>query len=253
MISSPAMGMDRFDIITTQQLNQLMAERTRGEVNFQLINTLDSLIYEHHSIPGSLNIPWLRISEIGEERLGADREQLIITYCMGYRWVFAYKAAVAVKALGYKNIKIYNGGIKDWKKSGLPLASINPLPDVSASFISSDLLKDEIDTAEKNQCIDNNGAPQITLLDLRNEYFLQPDKPLADIDTVCRTIKMQLDDLLKADVRAELPQKGMLVTVTETGNRDVFVKRYLSKYGYDNITGLHFGMRDWIKKGYPIR
>lgn len=253
MISSPAMGMDRFDIITTQQLNHLMTERSRGEVNFQLVNTLDTLIYEHHSIPGSVNIPWLRISEIGEERLGEDLEQLIITYCMGYRWVFAYKAAVAVKALGYKNIKIYNGGIKDWKKSGLPLSSINPLPDVPASFISSDLLNNEIDATEKNQCIDNSGAPLITLLDLRNEYFLKTDKPLADIDTDCQTIKMQLDDLLKADVRAVIPKKGMLVTITETGNRDVFVKRYLSKYGFDNIRGLRFGMRDWIKKGYPIR
>lgn len=62
-----------------------MTERSRGEVDFQLINTLDTIIYEHHFIPGSINIPWQRVREIGKERLGADHEKLIITYCMGYR------------------------------------------------------------------------------------------------------------------------------------------------------------------------
>lgn len=155
--------------------------------------------------------------------------------------------------MGYKNIKIYNGGIKDWKKSGLPLSSVNPLPDVSASFISSDHLKLEIDAAEKIQCIDKSGAPLVTLLDLRIENFWQSNRPLSDINTACRTLKLQLDDLMTAEVREEIPKRGLIVTITETGNRDVFVRRYLSKYGYDNIKGLQFGMRGWIKKGYPIR
>lgn len=132
-------------------------------------------------------------------------------------------------------------------------SSITPLPDVSASLITSDQLKQEIDAAENNQCIDNSGTPLITLLDFRNENFMQRETPLVDLDTVCRIMKIQLDDLLKSDVRADIPKKGMLVTITETGNRDIFVKRYLSKHGYDHIKSLNFGMRGWIKKGYPIR
>lgn len=133
------------------------------------------------------------------------------------------------------------------------MSSITPLPDVPASFLSSDNLKLEIEAAEKNQCIDESGAPLVTLLDVRIENYLQSNRRLSDINTACRTIKLQLDDLLRADVREEIPKRGLLVTVTETGNRDVFVKRYLSRYGYDNIKGLDFGMRGWIKKGYPIR
>ena len=81
---SPAAGMERFEIMTTQELQQLLAEREAGKLDFILVNTLDALIYGHHSIPGSINIPWSRVSDLAD-RLGSDRERLIITYCMGYR------------------------------------------------------------------------------------------------------------------------------------------------------------------------
>jgi hypothetical protein len=37
----------------------------------------------------------------------------------------------------------------------------------------------------------------------------------------------------------------------ETGNRDIFAMKFMYKYGYTNIVGLNFGMRGWIKPGYP--
>ena len=77
-------GMERFEIVTTQQLQQMLKERSENRLDFALVNTLDTLIYEHHSIPGSINIPWSRVSK-HVDRLGEDRDRLIVTYCMGYR------------------------------------------------------------------------------------------------------------------------------------------------------------------------
>jgi 3-mercaptopyruvate sulfurtransferase SseA len=79
-ISSSAMAMERFDIVTTQQLEQLLIERTQGKTDFCLVNALDTLIYEHHAIPGSVNVPWSRVRDLAEERLGSDHDRLIITY-----------------------------------------------------------------------------------------------------------------------------------------------------------------------------
>lgn len=62
---------------------------------------------------------------------------------------------------------------------------------------------------------------------------------------------MFLDDLLDESTRKTIPRTGLVVIVTETGNRDEFAIRYLSQFGYDNIVGLKFGMRDWIKQRYP--
>jgi len=78
------MALERFDIITTEKLQSMLAAKEAGEIDFLLINTLDKLIADYHSIPGSINIPWSQAtSRIGE--LGEDKEKLIITYCMGYR------------------------------------------------------------------------------------------------------------------------------------------------------------------------
>lgn len=81
---SPALGLERFEIITTQALQEMMTEREAGKRDFILVNTLDALIHEHHAIPGSVNIPWSRVTEM-KDRLGSDRSRLIVTYCMGYR------------------------------------------------------------------------------------------------------------------------------------------------------------------------
>lgn len=83
-LASPAQGLERFEIITTQELQQMLHERESGDRDFVLVNTLDTLIYEHHSIPGSVNIPWSRVTEM-KGLLGTDQNRLIITYCMGYR------------------------------------------------------------------------------------------------------------------------------------------------------------------------
>lgn len=81
---SHAQALERFDIITTKELHALITQRGEGKIHFLLVNTLDTLIAGHHSIPGSINIPWSEITERAGE-LGRDKEKLIITYCMGYR------------------------------------------------------------------------------------------------------------------------------------------------------------------------
>ena len=72
-------AMNRFELITTQELEQMLAQRQRGEIDFVLVNALDEIIYRNNAIPGSVNVPWSRVNElIG--RLGTDRDKLIVTY-----------------------------------------------------------------------------------------------------------------------------------------------------------------------------
>jgi 3-mercaptopyruvate sulfurtransferase SseA len=74
-----AAAMDRFELITTQELEQMLAQRQRGEIDFVLVNSLDEIIYRHNSIPGSVNVPWSRVNEL-VGRLGTDKDKLIIPY-----------------------------------------------------------------------------------------------------------------------------------------------------------------------------
>ena len=79
-----AAAMERFDLVTTHELQQMLAARQEGEIDFLLVCTLDEIIFRDVAIPGSINIPWSRVDETAH-LLGDDHDKLIITYCMGYR------------------------------------------------------------------------------------------------------------------------------------------------------------------------
>ncbi|WDP88403.1 MAG: hypothetical protein HUN04_01030 [Desulfobacter sp.] len=78
-------AMERFPIVTTRELVSLLDQRANGEKEFILVHTLGELIFQNQSIPGSINLPWTRVSDLALERLGPEPDILIITYCMGYR------------------------------------------------------------------------------------------------------------------------------------------------------------------------
>lgn len=80
----PVSALERFDIVTTRELQEMLEEREQGRNDFVLVNALDALIANHHTIPGSVNVPWAKAAN-AKELLGDDMDKLIITYCMGYR------------------------------------------------------------------------------------------------------------------------------------------------------------------------
>ena len=160
--------------------------------------------------------------------------------------------AVAIRKYGYTNIKIYNGGLKDWLKSGNAITVIDRLPEYEVSFATGEELMARVASAEKDGCRTAAGKPLFTLLDLRTELSLDPAGPAVTIRTSCRTVVGLLDDLLDQSFRDKIPSDSPVYVITETGNRDAFAIKYLSTFGYRNISGLLFGMRGWIKADYPI-
>lgn len=161
--------------------------------------------------------------------------------------------AVAIQQLGYTNVKIYNGGLKDWEKAGNPILQVAPLPDYEIPFIDAFLLQEMIDSAKKNKCLSPDNKPVFTLLDIRTEKSQALKSDIMEINTNCPVISALLDDLLKPEMRRAIPFDSPVIIVTETGNRDKFAGRFMYKYGYTNLLGLKFGMRGWIKADYPIR
>ncbi|MEN8189915.1 MAG: hypothetical protein ABFS19_08715 [Thermodesulfobacteriota bacterium] len=163
--------------------------------------------------------------------------------------------AVVIKKLGFENITIYNGGLKDWIKTGKPVETIDPLPTYDGGFISADELNQEISSAGNKRCVDDKGAPHLTLIDFRSSLKLSEKKGSDKyrIKTNCRTITVLLDDFINNQKLIDsIPREGLVVTISETGNRDHYLMRYLKKFDYTNIRGLQFGMRAWLKADYPV-
>jgi len=163
--------------------------------------------------------------------------------------------AVAIKQMGFQNIKIYNGGLKDWIKAGNSVESINPLPDTKINAIAVDELVAILTEADITNCVDADGHPILTLIDFRtppnDSHKKGADK--YQIKTKCKTIKAALDDFIDNKALIEsIPDHGLTITVCETGNRDEFLIRYLSQFGKTKIMRLKYGLRNWLKANYPV-
>jgi len=127
---------------------------------------------------------------------------------------------------------------------------------MESRFITAEELLALTQGAKGKKCRDPLNQPLVTLLDLRIENHLAPDAgrltAIPHIKTVCPRVFCLLDQLQRPEVRDKIPKTGLVVTITETGNRDQFAIQYMSKHGYNNLKGLMFGMRGWIKEDYPI-
>lgn len=146
---------------------------------------------------------------------------------------------------------IYNGGIKDWGKSGFAIETIESLPDIEYSVFTTVELHKMLQDHDIRACRDKDSNPLLTILDFRTANHLNPAAFPLQIKTTCPSEKFMLDDILLAETRDSIPRLHQTITITETGNRDEFIIRYLSKYGFTNITSLKYGMRGWLKQRYP--
>jgi len=162
--------------------------------------------------------------------------------------------AVAIKNNGFVNIKIYNGGLTDWKRSGLPLESTTFMPSYKGPRINAEQLHNKIEAAEAGNCLNADGNPLLTIIDFR--AFIHIKKKIGGdryrIQTNCPVIYAQLDDFIDNKMLlSRVPHQGLVVCISETGKRDNYLQRYLHTFEYTNIVSLEHGMRGWIKAGYP--
>ena len=79
LAAATSLAMERFGIVTTQELASMLEDRAAGRTDFILVNTLEEMIFKNGSIPGSINVPWGKVKEVSD-RLGNVKERLIITY-----------------------------------------------------------------------------------------------------------------------------------------------------------------------------
>jgi rhodanese-related sulfurtransferase len=87
-------------------------------------------------IPGAINLVDLLFDK-QKDKLPADKNKEIIFYCQGPACELSHSSAYKAEALGYTNIKVYQGGEPDWKAKGEPLS-------VSTDFINK-ILADKAD------------------------------------------------------------------------------------------------------------
>jgi rhodanese-related sulfurtransferase len=102
--------------IRTIDKEHLISKMRRNE-SIEIVNVLSPDYYKLGFIKGSKKIP---LDELDNRLQELDKNKEVITYCAGYECSASRKAAEKLANRGFR-VWAYEGGIKEWKESGLPV------------------------------------------------------------------------------------------------------------------------------------
>ncbi|MEF8834112.1 MAG: rhodanese-like domain-containing protein [Halofilum sp. (in: g-proteobacteria)] len=97
-----------------------LAEWIERGAAFDLVDTLPAGPYARHHLPGAIHIVSDDIKAEAPRRL-PDRDRTVVVYCGSAACQRSAKAAARIDRLGYRDVREYIDGRRDWEAAGLPL------------------------------------------------------------------------------------------------------------------------------------
>jgi rhodanese-related sulfurtransferase len=102
--------------VQTISMKELQQRMQQGN-SLHFWNVLTDEYFKGEMIPGSRRVPLDHIGrEVSQELLPKDAE--IVVYCGGPNCPQSTLAAQKLAEMGYSNVKAYEGGLEEWKKTG---------------------------------------------------------------------------------------------------------------------------------------
>jgi rhodanese-related sulfurtransferase len=95
-------------------------EKLETGAHFVLVDALSPMSFAAAHIPGALNLTPGWVDDRVRRRI-PDLETEVVVYCMDSDCDSSVRVATRLTELGYRNIRHYAGGIRDWTEAGLPL------------------------------------------------------------------------------------------------------------------------------------
>ena len=94
------------------------------------VEALPAPHYAADHLPGAVNLPGNLTAELAAQ-LAPDPAQTGVTYCLGPSCARSKVADAAFGRLGYRDVRVYEGGKADWAAAGLPFEGGRTAPEAA--------------------------------------------------------------------------------------------------------------------------
>lgn len=168
------------------------------------------------TIPSAVSIPDTTMAKL-EGRFPTDKNTPIITFCGGYNCHKSHVVANRLLALGYTNVKVYAGGVPQWKKDGMATtgskAKKAPVKVAVPKMVAGVKLGEDEGTVDGEWFKTNMyKLPNIVIVDVR-----APDE--FKVGHLKGSINIEAEKLKGADFVAKLPKDKTVIMNCSSGGR----------------------------------
>lgn len=126
-IPAPAADDLHVDTVKKVRAGKLRIELTdlfslyNTDAKIVLLDTRGPKPFAEGHFPTAKNLPGWEVKKDNPALPAMDA--FVVCYCDGSGCSMSYYAAEKLLELGYKTVMVYNGGVREWEKSGLPLVT----------------------------------------------------------------------------------------------------------------------------------
>lgn len=206
-------------------------EQYPSEWDFVIIDSRPATVFHEGHINGAINIPDSQFDQFAS-LLPENKNKMLIFYCGGVTCELSSSSAEKAMKLGYKNIKVYQEGLPEWKKAGNYLT-------VTAQYIKGLIMDANVSRDDK---------PPFVILDARpyTKYFEShiPNAVFAD------------DTLFAQKYLGSAPADKSTEVIVYCGgfscHKSHAVAEELLKNGYSNVKVYSGGLPDWTAQSMPV-
>jgi len=92
-----------------------------------LVDARDAALYADGHLPGALSLPLGEVeAQLPGFRQKVAAEKTLVTYCNGYGCPDSFDLGLRLIREGYRDVRVYEGGLPEWRDAGLPVAKGKP-------------------------------------------------------------------------------------------------------------------------------
>jgi rhodanese-related sulfurtransferase len=99
---------------------EMLLQKMQSGDEFVLVDALSPISYATSHLPGAVSMPLEWVDERARRRI-PDRDTEVVVYCASSTCDSSVAVATRLIELGYRNVRHYAGGKRDWLEAGLRL------------------------------------------------------------------------------------------------------------------------------------